>query len=338
MSQAQLESKVAEYLRNLQMLEDYSGHPITAGQLQGEMDRMATHTKQPEVLRELFEGLGNDPFVIAECLARPALAERLLTNQYHYDQKEPLEPWPATAENRPATAMAVQSAVYTLPAISGIADCVNNTWTATSITNVPIGRFGHTAVWTGTEMIVWGGGYDNTILNTGGRYDPATDSWTATSTTGAPSARSGHTAVWTGTEVVVWGGQGDNTGGRYNPATNTWTPTSTTNAPAGRSGHTAVWTGGEMIVWGGVDPFGFVLNTGGKYNPNTNSWTSTSIINAPDARTNHTAVWTGTEMIIWGGWDGGSVSGGNPGVCYCSRGSHPKLGSMSVRGCGYPSR
>jgi hypothetical protein len=42
------------------------------------MDRMAKHTKQPEVLRELFEALGNDPFVIAECLARPALVIRLL--------------------------------------------------------------------------------------------------------------------------------------------------------------------------------------------------------------------------------------------------------------------
>src|SRR5206468_598318 len=29
----------------------------------------------------------NDPFVIAECLARPALAERLITNWYAYDQR-----------------------------------------------------------------------------------------------------------------------------------------------------------------------------------------------------------------------------------------------------------
>ena len=41
---------------------------------------MAQHTKQPEVLRELFEALGNDPFVVAECLARPILAERLVTS------------------------------------------------------------------------------------------------------------------------------------------------------------------------------------------------------------------------------------------------------------------
>ena len=30
------------------------------------------------MLRELFKALGNDPFAIAECLARPALAERNL--------------------------------------------------------------------------------------------------------------------------------------------------------------------------------------------------------------------------------------------------------------------
>src|SRR5438445_8226196 len=87
MSQAQLEKKVEDYLRKSQALEDYWQRPITAEQLQAEMDRMAQHTKQPEVLRELFAALGNDPFVIAECLARPALADRLLTTWYAYDQR-----------------------------------------------------------------------------------------------------------------------------------------------------------------------------------------------------------------------------------------------------------
>src|SRR6266481_5717192 len=53
MSQEQLEKKVADYLRKSQALEDYWQRPITAQQLQAEMDRMAKHTKQPEVLREL---------------------------------------------------------------------------------------------------------------------------------------------------------------------------------------------------------------------------------------------------------------------------------------------
>jgi hypothetical protein len=86
MSQTQLENKVSDYLRNSQALEDYWQRPITADQLQAEMDRMAKSTKQPDVLRELFEALGNDSFVIAECLARPVLAERLVTNWYAYDQ------------------------------------------------------------------------------------------------------------------------------------------------------------------------------------------------------------------------------------------------------------
>jgi hypothetical protein len=83
----QLEKKVADYLRKSQALADHWQRPLSAEQLQAEMDRMAQHTKQPEVLRELFAALGNDPFVIAECLARPALAERLLTNWYAYDQR-----------------------------------------------------------------------------------------------------------------------------------------------------------------------------------------------------------------------------------------------------------
>ena len=47
MSQAQIEKKVEDYLRNSQALEDYWQRPITAEQLQAEMDRMAQHTKQP---------------------------------------------------------------------------------------------------------------------------------------------------------------------------------------------------------------------------------------------------------------------------------------------------
>jgi hypothetical protein len=87
MSQAQLEKKVTDYLRNSQALEDYWKQPIRAEQLQAEMDRMAERAKQPEVLRELFEALGSDPLVIAECLARPVLAERLVTNWRAYDER-----------------------------------------------------------------------------------------------------------------------------------------------------------------------------------------------------------------------------------------------------------
>src|SRR6266853_2098156 len=148
-------------------------------------------------------------------------------------------------------------------------------WTATSTTSAPAGRDEYTAVWTGSEMIVWGGlYYDGSYhyLNTGGRYNPSTDSWTATSTTSAPAGRYEHTAVWTGSQMIVWGGlyydgmffHYFDTGGRYNPSTDSWTATSTTSAPAGRYEHTAVWTDSEMIVWGGYNGTSF-FNTGGRY-------------------------------------------------------------------------
>src|SRR6266436_4366629 len=87
MSQAQIEKKVEDYLRNSELLEQYWQRPITPDQLQAEMERMASHTKQPGVLREIFAALGNDPFVIAECLARPVLAERVITELYAHDQR-----------------------------------------------------------------------------------------------------------------------------------------------------------------------------------------------------------------------------------------------------------
>src|SRR5215831_1572660 len=309
-SQAQLEDKVGSYLRRSQMLEDSWHRPITAEQLQAEMDRMATHSKQPEVLRELFEALGNDAFVIAECLAKPVLTERLvadLSAQHETGRS-------GSAQTNPVRSMSMAARLanvaYTLPRIAeGDPACTDDTWTTTSTANAPTGRAYHKSVWTGSEMIVWGG-YDGTnYFNTGGRYVPSTDSWTATSTINAPTGRYAHTAVWTGTEMIVWGGYNSgsdlNTGGRYNPSTDSWTATSITNAPTARDNHTAVWTGSEMIVWGGS-----FLNTGGRYVPSTDSWTATSTINAPTGRYVHTAVWTGSEMIIWGGYSGTELNTG----------------------------
>ena len=503
-----IQAKVEDYLRKSQALEAYWQRPITGKQLQAEMDRMARQTKQPGILQGLWAALGNDPYVIAECLARPSLANRLIRNWYAHDERYHGElkrraeadlqaygtvsqmremsgeyrevEWTKTLNSQPFSQsesvavrpgektntvalnsnewktkvrelaalfsrgkeMAVQPDVaaglshqaildpgaigevpsgevdflpvgelsglqedeeqfyvtavldkgnrqvrvamvewkkqpfenwwkgaasqgqieepsypYRLPAIASESGaCVDDTWqptlapaisartqhtavwtgsemivwgghdsfssagtgvntggrynpatdswTATSTNNAPIGRIYHTAVWTGSQMIVWGGlGYDPflTNLNTGGRYNPATDSWTATNTVNAPTAPSGHTAVWTGSQMIVWGGSFPaNTGGRYNPATDSWTATSTNNAPSARDGHTAVWAGSQMIIWGGGTGLPF-NNTGGRYNPATDSWTATNTVNAPTARSGHTAVWTGSQMIVWGG-------------------------------------
>jgi N-acetylneuraminic acid mutarotase len=206
-----------------------------------------------------------------------------------------------------------------------------DSWVATSTTGVPSGRTNHTAVWTSSEMIVWGGNDGDNYLNTGGRYNPSTDSWTPTSTNNAPSERRTHTAVWTGSQMIIWGGENLSrliTGGKYNPGTNSWTATNTIDAPSGAIGHTAAWTGSEMIVWGGVGFRGNLTNTGGRYTPITDSWASTSTTNAPSGRANHTATWTGSEMIVWGGDAFGSPW--NTGGRYCAQ-PPSALGNISTR-------
>src|SRR5205823_131341 len=116
-----------------------------------------------------------------------------------------------------------------------------DSWAVTSVSGPPTARSAHTAVWTGSEMIVWGGANKGVgFLNSGGRYNPSTDSWVATTLSGAPIARSHHTAVWTGSEMIVWGGSDGpdvtnnfNTGGRYcaqSAATPTPSPTPTPSA------------------------------------------------------------------------------------------------------------
>jgi N-acetylneuraminic acid mutarotase len=179
-------------------------------------------------------------------------------------------------------------------------------WTATSTTNAPPGLKYHTAVWTGSRMIVWGGvtSFPNGE-NVGGVYNPATDTWTSTSTVNVPSGRYGHTAVWTGSKMIVWGGHDGldfiDTGAIYDPATDTWTPTSTLGASLDRNSSTVVWTGSKMIVWGGDDGSEQV-NTGQVYNPATDTWTAMSTVGAPSGRYVHTAVSTGSKMVVWGGF------------------------------------
>src|SRR4029078_4793402 len=60
MSQAQLEKKVGAYLRDSEVLHHSQDAQITAEKLQAEMDRMASHTREPDVLREIFNALSNN--------------------------------------------------------------------------------------------------------------------------------------------------------------------------------------------------------------------------------------------------------------------------------------
>jgi hypothetical protein len=113
-------------------------------------------------------------------------------------------------------------------------DPASDTWVSSSLVNatgahVPSGRQRHTAVWTGSEMIIWGGSTSggSSVLDTGGRYDPLLDTWTSSNLTNGlganvPPSRQYHTALWTGAPggseatMIIWGGSPNtNTGGLY---------------------------------------------------------------------------------------------------------------------------
>jgi N-acetylneuraminic acid mutarotase len=188
---------------------------------------------------------------------------------------------------------------YHLPTLAPNANCRDDSWKPT-LAGLD-GRYEHGAVWTGSEMIVWGGmeavGF---VYNDGARYNPATDTWSPVSSVGAPGPRHAHSAVWTGREMLVFGGDGTPTGGRYEPVTDTWRATSTVDAPIGQQWSASVWTGQELIVWGGI--LGSPVNTGARYNPKTDRWLP--LPPSPlAARAYMPAVWTGSEMLIWSGYD-----------------------------------
>jgi N-acetylneuraminic acid mutarotase len=343
-----LEAKVERYLRLSAALERYWNTPVTSEMLRAEMERQARETRMPNRLREIHAALGDDSFLIQECLVRPALVERLTRKLYAYDphfssaareEAEGLRPdldslptrswdeWWLTVERElDAGSVRAVAASGPLPRpglgdhpesrLDGTPPCwPDDTWDNGSLDDYPEPRSDHTAVWTGTKMIVWGG-TGGGPLDSGARYDPATDTWTATSLVNAPSPRTTHTAIWTGSEMIVWGGIAGsttlNSGGRYDPVTDSWTALSLAEAPAPRFNHTAIWTGSEMLVWGGRVTVSLSVDTGGRYDPDTDTWSATSTAGAPKERAFHTAAWTGDEMVVWGGTKGSELlrSGG----------------------------
>src|SRR4029453_12535685 len=153
------------------------------------------------------------PARLAECLARPVLADRLLGNFYRHDARFAKHPqpfrawWEAVRTEYPAEATAPEHD-DNLPEIVGssaaprvsdgdIAPESVDAWSDTpSVPNAPLS----TAVWTGAEIIFWGGinSASGGKENYGWSYNPATDSWSTISHINAPVERTQHTAVWTG--------------------------------------------------------------------------------------------------------------------------------------------
>jgi hypothetical protein len=163
----------------------------------------------------------------------------------------------------------------------------------------PFSRFHGAAVWTGSELVYWGGEseYGDEVHGDGAAFDPATGSWRRLAA-GPLSPRSGAVGVWTGTEVLVWGGnrEAGAEGAAYDPSRDEWRllPDSPLDArvPVG-----AVWTGTEMIVWGSASRAASVVD-GAAYDPREDRWRK--LPPAPFALNEATLAWTGEELVVVG--------------------------------------
>ena len=178
----------------------------------------------------------------------------------------------------------------------------------------PIGARGeHTAVWTGREMVIWGGirDYEADPLTDGAAYDPAAGTWRKLPP--APLApRAGARAVWTGREMLVFGGTvgGDVVadGAAWDPATNSWRAIPA--SPIGpRDGAVVAWAGDRLVIWSGTNILGSdaaedavpeVKNDGSAYVPATDSWVPIGPAPIPPRNAAESA-WTGTRLVVTGG-------------------------------------
>ncbi len=128
-------------------------------------------------------------------------------------------------------------------------------WSPLNVANAPSDRMGHTVVWTGQRMIVWGGQRNGASVGDGGIYDPNSNAWEPVPLTAAPAARSGHNAEWTGQEMIIVAGDTAfgpaASGAAFNLASGKWRALSTEGNPQPRAGATTAWTGTELLVFGG---------------------------------------------------------------------------------------
>ena len=174
-------------------------------------------------------------------------------------------------------------------------NAANDAWR--KLATAPLsGREAAATVWTGTEMLVWGGTTGQALLADGAAYNPAEDTWRALAA--APlSPRNGAGAVWTGREMVVWGGSDADDGAAYDPAADRWR--SIARAPLqGRTAPVVAWSGREMVVWAGNE-----FDDGAAYDPAADQWRR--IAGAPvPGRARAATVWTGRELLVWGGDNG----------------------------------
>jgi hypothetical protein len=159
-------------------------------------------------------------------------------------------------------------------------------------------------VWTGHEMIGWGGGCCGDSRSDGAAYDPSADSWRKLAE--SPLApEQGAIGAWTGRELLLFVSGIDPASGKpwparlaraaaYDPATDTWRRIAPLPERGLRFGGTAVWNGHELLVIGA----GPLAQGALAYDPGANRWRRLAPL--PSGRVDPAAVWTGKRLLVWG--------------------------------------
>jgi N-acetylneuraminic acid mutarotase len=168
-------------------------------------------------------------------------------------------------------------------------------------------RYGHSAIWTGSAMWVFGGFVSSGPGGTFGvSYSPTTNAWT--SLPNAPLGRKEHAAVWTGTEMLIYGGTATAMlGGPYNDLMSYSEAAGWTVLPkpaiTGRDNVFVGWsdTAKELLVWGGRSGVTSMID-GAAYKPATKTWRMLP----PPIRTfdSRTPVMLGGKLFLFSGFEG----------------------------------
>lgn len=196
------------------------------------------------------------------------------------------------------------------------------------------GRLRPASVWTGTELLVWGGlsspaaegpggGEPLPVLADGAAYDPVDGSWRPL----APAPLDGRVdaaAVWAGDRLIVWGGATASpsaepavAGAAYFPGGDRWVALPPAPVPA-RSSPVTAWTGAEVLIFGGWEPRPAgeprYAWDGVALDPATGRWRRLAVppddVGPPAYPNVARGDWTGAELVIWGG------TGGTSGLAY----------------------
>ena len=164
-----------------------------------------------------------------------------------------------------------------------------------------------TALWTGSETIIWGGENDGQYLRSGARFNPAA-LLVSLPMTNASAARSDHTAVWTGAEMPVWGQFSMAECWAAVPAITRLTTLGPLFPPMARLLPVALTRpcGQGTKWWCGAATYARAKEelpgAGGRYRPSRNTWNQTSTNGAPTSNTLNRRPAAITVLLVDAPW------------------------------------